>query len=124
MSVAGPLYGLTGLKAVFAWDDEHQEAFEGLKRAMTESPVLAYPSADDPFILDTDASNQAIGAELVQIQDGAERVIGYDSYVLTPAQKRYCTTWKELLAVVVFTLHFVFVQYGDCTSPREGPWEC
>ena len=24
-SVAGPLYGLTGQKAVFAWDDEHQD---------------------------------------------------------------------------------------------------
>ena len=47
-----------------------------------------------------------IGAELIQIQDGVERVIGYGSYTLTPAQRKYCTTRKELLAVVRFTRQF------------------
>ena len=35
-----------------------------------DAPVLAYPNSEDLFILDTDASNHAIGAELLQVQNG------------------------------------------------------
>ena len=99
------LYGLTG-KNPFDWTQEHEEAFLKLKKAMVSSPVLAYPRPDDQFILDTDASNDAIGAELIQIQDGVPRVVSYGSYVLTPEQRKYCTTRKELLAVVRFTRQY------------------
>ena len=70
-----PLYKLMGAKAVFNWGPDQQEAFELLKVAMTTAPILAYPRQEEPFILDADASNHSIGAELVQIQDGEERVI-------------------------------------------------
>jgi len=36
--------------------------------------VLNYPTTDDVFVLDTDASQNTIGAELSQIQDGVERM--------------------------------------------------
>ena len=39
---------------------------------------------------------------LSQIQDGEERVIAYASKSLTKSQRRYCTTKRELLAVVHF----------------------
>ena len=100
--IAQPLYQITG-KGDFHWDEEQQLAFESLKECMTSTPVLAYPNANEPFILDTDASNFAVGAELIQIQGGRERVIGYDSMILDKCQRKYCTTRKELLAVVVFT---------------------
>ena len=58
------------------------------------------------FILDVDASNIAIGAELLQLTDGEEYVTAYASFSLTAIQKRYCTTRKELLAIVRFTRHF------------------
>lgn len=47
--------------------------------ALTSTPVLTLPNSSDMFILDTDASELAIGAELVQLQDGKERVIVYRS---------------------------------------------
>ena len=103
--ISAPLYALTG-KNPFHWETEHQTAFEQLKTALTSSPVLTLPTADGKFILDTDASDIAIGAELLQIQNGEERCIAYCSFNLTPEQKRYCTTRKELLAVVRFTRHF------------------
>ena len=56
--------------------------------------------------MDTDASNHAIFAELLQVQNGVERLIGFGSFVLDSAQRNYCTTRKELLAVVRFTRHF------------------
>lgn len=58
------------------------------------------------FILDTDASDKCIGAELIQIQDGIEKTICFASKVLIPQQRKYCTTRKELLSIVVFTRQF------------------
>ena len=68
--------------------------------------MLGFPNPHEPFILDCDASDVAIGAELLQVQDNVERVISYGSYVLTPTQRKYCTTRKELLAIVRFTRQF------------------
>ena len=104
--LAGPLYELMGPKATFHWDAPHQEAFEALKSALVSAPVLAYPNGNDMFILDTDASDTAIGAELLQLQEGEEKVISYGSFSLTPAQRNYCTTRKELLALIRFTREY------------------
>lgn len=100
------LYDLTGPKSVFGWTVQHQEAFEKVKTALATAPVLAFPHPDSLFILDTDASDLAIGAELSQVHEGQERTVAYSSFVMTPAQRKYCTTRKELLAVVTFTRQF------------------
>ena len=73
-------------------------------------PILGMPREppDTPdglegtFILDTDASDLSIGCVLSQIQDGQERVIAYGARTLQPAQRNYCITRRELLAVIVF----------------------
>ena len=93
--LADPLYALTSKSRSFIWESEYQQAFDGIKQAITSAP----PNRYDSFILDTDASHAAIGAELIQVQDGEERVIAYGSLSLTPEQRRYCVTRKELLAV-------------------------
>ena len=79
---------------------ERERAFAALKAALLTPPVLSIPTADDPFILDTDASDGAVAAELVQVHDGVEKVIAYGSFTLTAEQRRYCTTRKELLAII------------------------
>ncbi len=101
-----PLYALTKRGEVFEWTGACENAFQELKRVMTTTPVLAFPNNEDQFTLDTDASDFAIGAALYQLQDGSERPISFASHTLTPVQQRYCTTRKELLAVVVFTRHY------------------
>ena len=53
-----------------------------------------------------DASDKAIGAVLSQGQDGKEKVVAYGIFVLSTAQRNYCGTRRELLAIVVFTKHF------------------
>ena len=100
-----PLYAVTG-KQKFRWGEEQQLAFEEIKQALTSAPVLTLPNAQDTFILDTDASDYAVGAALSQVQKGQERAIAFASFSLEPEQRRYCTTRKELLAVVRFTRHF------------------
>jgi transposase InsO family protein len=103
--IGDPLYRVIG-KNKFRWDEEQQQAFESLKHALTKPPVLALPNRQDSFILDTDASDIAIGAELIQVQDKEEKVVAYASYAMTQEQRRYCVTRKELLAVVRFTRQF------------------
>ena len=63
-------------------------AFQQLKLALTEAPVMAYPLPEAPFILNTDASNCAIGAVLSQVQQGEEIVIAYFSRTLNKPEKQ------------------------------------
>ena len=83
------LYHLTGSKAVFKWEDVHQKAFEELKLKLISAPLLAYPNSSHTFVLDTDASSIAISGVLSQIHDGVEKIVSYESYVLTPAQRKW-----------------------------------
>jgi transposase InsO family protein len=104
--IAAPLHALTGKHAKFQWTQECDEAFTELKRRLITSPVLAMPADEGEYTLDTDASNQAIGAVLSQIQNGNEKVIAYASRMLSGPERNYCVTRKELLAVVFFTKQF------------------
>ena len=79
---------------------------ESIRDKLCNAPIFPYPNPDYTFILDCDASETAIGCELLQLVDGTEKVIAFGSYSLTPAQRRYCTTRKELLAVIRFTRQF------------------
>ena len=100
--IAVPLYNITG-KNRFKWEEEQKMAFANIKTLITTAPLLGLPNSKDPFILDTDASDYGIGAELIQIQNAEERVISFSSLALPHKQRRYCTTRKELLAVIRFT---------------------
>jgi len=104
--IAAPLNALMRKDKKFEWDDEAQESFESLKRALTSPPVLAMPQDDGLFTLDTDASEESIGAILSQEQNGTERVIAYASKSLDKCERNYCVTRKGLLAVVYFLRHF------------------
>ncbi|KAK3107513.1 hypothetical protein FSP39_016272 [Pinctada imbricata] len=105
-AISFPLNRLMRKKQPFVWDDSCDSAFVKLKQLLTSSPILAFPTENDPFILDTDASLTGIGAVLSQIQNGEEVVIAYASKSLNKSQRRYCTTNRELLAVVTFVRHF------------------
>jgi hypothetical protein len=96
------LHKLTEKGRKFEWTNECQSAFEELKNQLVSSPILAHPDFSKTFILDTDASNEAIGAVLSQEIDGKERPIAFASRTLTKPERRYCATRKELLAVVFF----------------------
>ena len=98
-----PLYGLTKKGAEFCWTAECQEAFDELKRRLTSEPILALPTDDGTYVLDTDASDLGLGAILSQDQDGQEKVIAYASRTLGKPEQKYKTTRKELLAVMTRT---------------------
>jgi len=98
--IAGPLHELTRKNVAFGWNEDRERAFQELKHRLTSAPILVAPRDEGTFVLDTDASDTALGAVLQQQQDGVLRVIGYASRSLSDAERRYCITRKELLGVV------------------------
>jgi len=106
--VALPLTSLTKKDVPFVWSPECESSFQALKNCLTSAPALAYPIPDEEatFILDTDASDVGIGAVLSQVQNGEEKVVAYASKGLTKSQRNYCTTYRELLAIVEFVPSF------------------
>ena len=73
-------------------------AFTKLKEHLTTAPVLAYPDFSKPFVVETDASFQGLGAVLSQDHG----VIAYASRGLRPAERNdanYSSMKLELLAL-------------------------
>ena len=81
-------------------DPECKTAFQQLKHALLSAPILVAPCDDGQYVLDTDASDTALGAVLQQEQKGKLHVISYASRTLSPSETRYCITRRELLGVV------------------------
>ena len=104
---ATPLYRLLQADVPFIWSSKCQRAFDIIKQMITSAPVLGVPDlSQGNFIVDCDASQNSIGAVLSQIQNGQERPLYFWSKTLNKAQKNYCTTHKELLAMVEAILRF------------------
>ena len=106
--ISAPLTELTKKGKEFVWTEDCQDSFDTLIDKLVNAPVVAYPSSDisDEFTLDCDSSDVAMGAVLSQKQNGIERVIAYGSKTLSQSQRKYCTTYKELLSVVTFVKQF------------------
>ena len=112
-SIAASLYRLTsgdprkkirgkkrlGPEPPFLWTTDCEKAFQSLRQKLTTAPVLAYPDYSQPFVLQTDASREGLGAVLAQFQGGTERVIAYASRGLSPAESRYPAHKLEFLAL-------------------------
>jgi hypothetical protein len=97
---AAVLHGLKRKGVQFVWRSEHQGAFESLKKALCETPILQIPNFGKEFVLVTDASDLAVSAVLHQ-RVGAELApISYYSRLLTVAERRYSTYEKECLDVI------------------------
>ena len=67
----------------FRWTGECHTAFDTLKERLPLAPILALPTDEGTYLLDTDASDYRLGAILSQKQDGIERVIAYVSRTMT-----------------------------------------
>ena len=111
--VANPLFALTRKEVEFEWSVACEEAFEKLKKLLTEAPVLAFPNFAEGFLLDTDASGLGLGAVLAQKQcDGTVRPVAYASRTLQPHERNYGVTELEALGVVWAVKHFRHYLYG------------
>jgi len=89
----------------FEFNTTQLSAFNALKVALSQCATLATPQYDRPFIIQTDASEYAVGACLAQLDDlGREKPLCYASSKLTAIQRRWSVIEKESYAVM-FTLN-------------------
>jgi len=99
--VARLLTELTKKTDKWAWNNEADAAFTELKQRFTTAPILAHFDAQKPVIIETDASDFAIGAVLSQRDnEGRLHPVAFHSRKFQPAEINYKIHNKELLAIV------------------------
>ena len=120
--IAAPLYDLTSGENKDKKSEhvdlslEALEAFEHLKAACLQTPILAFPDFNKPFLLETDASGRGLRAVLSQKQaDGQYHPITYASHVMNETEQRYHSNKQEFLALkwaVTEQFHEYLSPYG------------
>ena len=97
--ISAPLYAVTQ-ETKLEMNSDLMKAFDALKSAMCPAAALRIPNPEQPFILETDASNVALGAVLRQGDPGESFPVAFFSIGLTKPERNYSTYERELLAVV------------------------
>ena len=101
------------------WSSACQKSFEEIVQILSSPLVLTYPDFDLPFIVNTDASQDGLGATLSQLQKGEEKVIAYASRALRKAEKNYPANKLEFLALKwAITEKFHEYLYGNTFTVR------
>ncbi|GJZ53663.1 reverse transcriptase domain-containing protein [Tanacetum coccineum] len=100
LQIAGPLTQLLVKDAPFNFSEECIQAFDTLKRELTQAPIMINPDWSLPFEIICDASDYVVGAVLGQRIDKHFKPIHYAIKTMKGAQENYTTTEKELLAVI------------------------
>ena len=103
-----PLRDVIKRRNHFEWMDAQEVAFQRIKQLLTQAPTLAFYDAKKEVTIQTDATDQGVGAILTQ--EG--KVIAYHSHAFTEAEKGYVAMEKECLAIVSACLKFDHLIYG------------
>jgi hypothetical protein len=96
--ITWPLSQVTkgGVKAKFFWSESQQKAFNYLKHRLYFAPVLTLLNLQQPFEIETDASDYAIGEVLTQ----QRHPVAYHSETLSDTVQKYPTNDKEMYSIV------------------------
>jgi hypothetical protein len=116
--IAQPLTAMLKKNATFHWNADTDIAFLRIKEQMVMGPVLRHYDSNKPCIIETDASDFALGAVCSQrSEDGALHPIAYYSRKLLPAEMNYQIYDKELLAIVsAFTHWRQYLEFSQQTT--------
>jgi hypothetical protein len=99
--IARPLHDLTRKASEWAWNKEHQEAFDALKKLVTSSPILIFPDDHEPYKVEADSSDYATGAVLSQLgEDEKWHPVAFLSKSLSAVERNYEIHDKEMLAII------------------------
>ncbi|KRZ82168.1 Retrovirus-related Pol polyprotein from transposon [Trichinella sp. T8] len=87
-SIGGPLHKLTKKVQRWIWGPKQEAALTKLKSALSSPLILSHPHFDRPCLLDVDASEDALGAVLSQVNSqGLPVVVAYASRSLSQPEK-------------------------------------
>ena len=110
-SITSPMRELLRDDVDFNWTSRQSEAFEQVKKSLTQAPVLSYYDRTKPVRLQVDASSKGLGA--CCMQDG--KPIAYASKTLTAAEVKYSQIEKEMLGILFGCTRFKHYIYGRRT---------
>ena len=132
-----PLTDLLKKGRAWTWDEKCQQAYEDLKKEVTEEPVLALPDHTKVFEVHTDASDFAMGGVLMQ----KRRPIAFESRKLNDTERRYTVQEKEMTTIIhclrtwrryLLGSHFIvkidnvatsYFQTEKNLSPKQARWQ-
>ena len=97
--IAKPLTMLTCQQVKFDWTPTYHTVYLNLKEAIIQAPILHYPYPNKKYIVYTDASGNAWGAQLLQEHDGTEFPTAFLSHTFTETQRKWSTTKWEAYGV-------------------------
>ncbi|KAJ1203502.1 hypothetical protein NDU88_007287 [Pleurodeles waltl] len=128
----------------FPWDAEAEKAFQRLKNKFTEALILHHPDLAQPFFVEADAFQMAVGGVLSQRdpESGHFHPVAYFSKKLLPTEKNYTVVERELLVIklafqewrqhlpgarytiTIYTDHhnLQFFQATKALTPRQLHW--
>ena len=114
------LFDMLKKDKLFSWGENENKAFERIKASLSDDQILVHPDFEKPFIIVSDASNNAVGFMLGQIYGKDSRPVLFGGRVLLKAERNYDTTNKELLACyfavkscAVYVIGHEFFVYTD-----------
>ncbi|KAK3242995.1 hypothetical protein CYMTET_47333 [Cymbomonas tetramitiformis] len=139
--IVEPLNRLLKDNADFVWESEQQQAFDNLKSAICNAPVLQLPDQKLPSIMEVDGSGTHVGQVVLQDQGKGMKPCGYHSVTLSDTQRRWPIPEIELFAIVEgfrFFRHIllgapetivrsdhqplVYFQSKSTLSPKQARW--
>ena len=108
------------------WTSTCEESFQSLKSALCTHPLLYSPDLSKQFILQTDASDRAVGVVLSQVSEDGEHPVAFFRKKLLPQEECYSTVEKECLAIKLATAVFKVYLLGRLftiqTDHRSLEW--
>ena len=95
-----------------SWSENQIKSFNELKCCLSKQPILVLPNFEKQFFLRTDASNEGVGAILLQENEGTLKPTCYGSKKFSDTEKRYSTIEKECYAIIWAVQKFKEYLYG------------
>ena len=123
ISVTHKFMSPSDIGRVFYWGPEQQTAFDNLKKAIIEAPILVHFDNSLPIEIHVDGSLQGVGGVLYHLIDGELRPFCFQSWLLHESEKKFSSPEIECLAIIKITIkceefligkHFTIVT--DCIS--------
>jgi hypothetical protein len=119
--LAKPLTDLLQKNQAFVWTAAAQQAFDNLKQAMSQTPVLILPDCNKPFVIETDACDDGIGAVLLQ----QGHPVAYLSKALGVNNKKLPIYEKEFMAIMMVVDKWrAYLQRGPFTIRTDHKSLC
>ena len=99
-------------KQPLQWNDQVTQAFTEIEQAIADASILVHPHPNAATHIMVDASDIAIGAVMQQEINHQWQPIAFFSKKLTPAETKYSTFDRELLAIYLSIKHFQYFVEG------------